>query len=124
MERLKGDIFMATLQEVSNYLMEQGVVQAEINEIIDFYALIPSDYDLDEWKVNFVVDADDWLEENFNSKDIAFLDGNGDFIDYIKKEFLSDTAKVMYGFAEYLRDIDDPYMFYCKDTNRLIFFDA
>lgn len=116
---------MATLQEVSNYLMEQGLFQAEINEIIEFYALRSdaSNYDLDEWKVNFVVDADDWLEEQLNSKDLASY-GKGDFIDYIKNEFLSDTAKVMYGFAEYLMDKEDEYVVYCKDTNRLIFFEA
>lgn len=125
MERLKGDIFMATLKEISDYLMEQGVVQAEINEIIDFYALRSDGFfDPDEWKVNFIVDADEWLEEQINSRDIASY-GKGDFIDYIKKEFLSDTAKVMYGFADYLMDNkDDEYVVYCKDTNRLIFFEA
>ena len=116
---------MATLKEISNYLMEQGVVQVEINEIIDFYALRSDGFfDPDEWKVNFIVDADEWLEEQLNSKDIASY-GKGDFIDYIKNEFLSDTAKVMYGFADYLMDNkDDEYVVYCKDTNRLIFFEA
>ena len=117
---------MATLRDISYYLMEQGLFQVEINEVIEFYALqsASSQYDLDEWKVNFVVDADEWLEEKINSKDLASY-GKGDFIDYIKKEFLSDTAKVMYGFAEYLMDAkDDAYMVYCKDTNRLIFFEA
>lgn len=114
---------MATLREISDYLMEQGLFQVEINEVIEFYALRSDDYDLDEWKVNFIVDADEWLEEKINSKDLASY-GKGDFIDYIKKEFLSDTAKVMYGFAEYLMDKDDAYVVYCKDTNRLIFFEA
>ena len=116
---------MATLKEISDYLMEQGVVQAEINEMSDFYALRSDGFfETDEWKVNSIVDADEWLEEKINSKDLASY-GKGDFIDYIKKEFLSDTAKVMYGFAEYLMDDkDDPYMFYCKATNRLIFFEA
>lgn len=115
---------MATLREISDYLMEQGLYQAEINEVIEFYALRDTTYDLDEWKVNFVVNADDWLDEQINSKDLTSY-GKGDFIDYIKTQFLSDTAKVMYGFAEYLMDDkDDAYVVYCKDTNRLIFFEA
>lgn len=108
------------VEELKKYLItDQGLEESEAENVIEFYNVQDETVGgEDDWEVDYIQNADDWVEDIFDSISSEY----GDVGSFLKLHYISDTSEFASEYAEYLLDDGSGFIVYCDSTNNVVVF--